>query len=386
MDFDLTEEQRLLKESVDRVVADAYGDFEKRKLYQRGPKGWNEALWAQYAELGLLALPFEERHGGFGGGPVETMIVMEAIGRGLVVEPYLATVVLGGGFLRLGGSEAQRERLIPRIAEGSLKLAFAHVERQARYDLEDVATEAARAGDGGGFVLRGAKSVVLHGDSADLLVVGARTAGGRRDREGITLFLVDPKAEGVAVRGYPTQDGQRAAEVALDGARVGEDAVLGEVDGALPLIERVVDGALAAVCAEAVGAMDALHGTTVDYLKTRKQFGVPIGSFQALQHRAADMLVALEQARSMAMYAAMMAEEPDAAERRAAVAAAKVQVNRSARRIGQEAVQLHGGIAMTQEYKAGHYFARLTMIESFFGDTDHHLGVVAGAGGLVEEV
>src|SRR5215210_2602 len=383
MDFDLTEEQRLLKESVDRVVDDAYGDFEKRKEHQRGPRGFSDGLWSTYAELGLLGMPFEERHGGFGGGPVETMIVMEAIGRGLVVEPYLATVVLGGGFLRHGGSEAQRERLIPKVADGSLTLAFAHLERQARYDLHDVAT-AARRTDGGGFVLDGAKGVVLHGASADLLVVSARTSGARRDREGITLFLVDPKAPGVVRRGYPTQDGLRAAEVTLDGAQIEAGDVLGELDRGLPLVERVVDLALAAVCAEAVGAMEALQRLTVDYLKTRQQFGVAIGSFQALQHRAADMLVAVEQARSMAMYAAMMAEAPDAAERRTAVAAAKAEINRSARKVGQEAIQLHVGIAMTMEYKAGHYFKRLTMIEPFFGDTDHHLGLVADAGGLVE--
>jgi pimeloyl-CoA dehydrogenase small subunit len=383
MDFDLTEEQRLLKESVDRVINDAYGDFEKRKEHQRGSRGFSDALWSTYAEVGLLGLPFEERHGGFGGGPVETMIVMEALGRGLAVEPYLATVVLGGGFLRHGGTEAQRERLIPKIADGSLTLAFAHLERQARYDLSDVATTA-RPTDGGGFVLDGLKGVVPHGDSAGLLVVSARTAGARREGEGISLFLVDPTAPGVARRGYPTQDGLRAAEITLDGVRVEADAVLGEMGRGLPLVERVVDLALAAVCAEAVGAMEALQQMTVDYLKTRQQFGVTIGSFQALQHRAADMLVAVEQARSMALYAAMMAEAPDAAERRTATAAAKAQINRSARQVGQEAIQLHGGIAMTMEYKAGHYFKRLTMIESFFGDTDHHLGVVADAGGLVE--
>ena len=311
------------------------------------------------------------------------MIVMEAVGRGLVVEPYLATVVLGGGFLRHGGTEAQRARIIPRIAEGALTLAFAQTEPQARYDLFDVAVTAQKAD--GGFVLDGAKSLALHGDSADLLVVSARSSGSRRDREGITLFLVAPTASGVSRRGYATQDGLRAAEVTLDGVRVGAEDVLGEVDQGLPLIERVVDGALAAVSAEAVGAMEALQSTTVDYLKTRTQFGVPIGSFQALQHRAADMLVALEQARSMALYAGMMAEEPDVVERRKAISAAKAQVNRSARKLGQDAIQLHGGIAMTMEDKAGHYFKRLTMIESFFGDTDHHLGVVAGAGGLVEE-
>ena len=380
MDFDLTDEQRLLKDSVGRVVANAYGAFEKRREHQAGPHGWSETLWARYAELGLLGLPFAEDDGGFGGSAIETMIVMEAFGHGLVVEPYLATVVLGGGFVRLGGSAAQRARLIPRIADGSLRMAFAHVEPQARYDLADVATTARRDGDG--HVLQGAKGVVLHGDSADLLVVSARTAGGRRDRDGISLFLFDPAAAEVTRRGYATQDGLRAAEIRLDDVRVGADACLGPLDGGLALIERVVDAALAAVAAEAVGAMEAMQLTTVEYLKTRKQFGVPIGSFQALQHRAADMLVALEQARSMAIYAAMMADAADAAERRTAIAAAKVQINESARMIGQAAVQLHGGIAMTQEYKVGHYFKRLTMIENFFGDTDTHLRAIAAAGGL----
>ena len=380
MDFDLSEEQRLLRDSVDRLIDDAYGDFDKRRAYAAGPNGFSAALWTRFAELGLLGLPFAEADGGFGGGPVETMLVMEAIGRGLALEPYLSTVVLGGGFVRLGGNDAQRRQLLPRIADGSLRLAFAHAERQARYDLFDVAATA-RA-EGGGFVLDGAKSVVLHGDSADLLVVGARLSGARRDRAGIGLFLVDAGAEGVTRRGYPTQDGQRAAEIMLEHVRVPADAMLGAPGDGLALIGRVTDTAIAALCAEAVGAMAALHALTVDYLKTRKQFGVPIGSFQALQHRAADMLVALEQARSMAMYAAMMADAPDAAERHIAMAAARVQIDDSARMVGQAAIQLHGGIGMTHEYKAGHYFKRLTMIGMMFGDTDHHLRTVAEAGGL----
>jgi pimeloyl-CoA dehydrogenase small subunit len=382
MNFDLTEDQRLLKESVDRTIGDAYGDFEKRKAYQAESGGWSAELWGKYAELGLLGLPFAEVDGGFGGGPVETMIVMEAIGRGLVVEPYLATVVLGGGFLRLGGTPAQRETYIPQIVEGSLRLAFAQTERQARYDLHDIATTARR--DGEFFVLNGHKDVVLHGDSAELLVVSARTSGNRRDRDGISLFLVSADAGGVTRRGYATQDGLRAADITLENVRVGVDAAIGEIGNGLPLIEQVVDLALAALAAEAVGAMEALQLLTVDYLKTRKQFGVTIGSFQALQHRAADMLVALEQARSMAMYAAMMAEEPDVARRRVALAGAKVQINDSGRAVGQEAIQLHGGIAMTHEYKAGHYFKRLTMIESLFGDSDHQLRLVAESGGLLE--
>ena len=382
MDFELSEDQRLLRDTIDGTFRDTYDGFERRRLYQAEPDGWSRALWARSAELGILGLPFAEQDGGFGGGAVETMLLMEAVGRFLVVEPYLATTVLGGGFVRLGGSEAQRAAIIPGLVDGSRLVAFAQTERQARYDLADIATTARPDGDG--FVLDGAKGVVLHGDSADLLVVSARTDGGRRDRHGISLFLVEATAPGLSRRGYRTHDGMRAAEVSLSGVRVERSSLLGEVDAGLPLVEQVVDIAIAAVAAEAVGAMQALHDTTLDYLKQRKQFGTTIGSFQALQHRAADMLVNLEESRSMAMYAAMMAEHPDRRLRRAALSAAKVQINRSARSLGQEAVQLHGGIAMTWEYKAGHYFKRLTALEALFGDTDHHLGELDAAGGLVD--
>ncbi|MBV9374541.1 MAG: acyl-CoA dehydrogenase family protein [Alphaproteobacteria bacterium] len=374
MDFDLSEEQRLLKESLDRLIGDRYG-FEQRKGYAQNAEGWSRELWSQFAELGLLGLPFAEEFGGSAGGPVETMIVMEAFGRALALEPYLATVVMGGGFLRHGGSTEQCADLLPKIANGHLTLAFAHTERQSRYDLHDIQTRAAR--DGSGWVIEGEKGVVLHGDSADKLIVTARVAGGRRDREGIGAFLVDAKAAGVSRRGYPTQDGLRAAEVSLGNVKVGPEGVLGEPGSALPLIERVADEAIAALCSEAVGAMAAMHELTVDYLKTRRQFGREIGSFQILQHRAVDMLIALEQARSMAMFATMMAADENAAERRHAVAAAKVQIGRSGKLIGQQAIQLHGGIAMTMEYKAGHYFKRTTMIDTMFGDADYHLRELA---------
>ena len=290
MDFDLSEEQRLLKESLDRLTGDRYA-FEQRKAYGQSPDGWSRELWAQYAELGLLGLPFAERYGGSGGGPVETMIAMEAFGRALALEPFFATVVLGGGFLRHGGSPEQCAALMPRVADGGLTLAFAHTERQSRYNLADISTKAVR--DGAGWVLDGEKGVVLHGDSADRLIVTARVAGGRRDREGVGVFLVDAGAAGVSRRGYPTQDGLRAAEITLAGVRLGPEAVLGEPGAALPLVERVVDEGIAALCAEAVGAMAVMHELTVDYLKTRRQFGREIGSFQVLQHRAVDMLVGL---------------------------------------------------------------------------------------------
>jgi pimeloyl-CoA dehydrogenase small subunit len=374
MDFDLTDEQRMLAESVNRLVSDAYADFEARKAYRAAPRGYAAANWSAMAEMGLLGLPLPEEQGGFGGGPVETMIVMEAFGRGLVVEPYLATVVLGLGLLRrVGGDDA----LLAEVAAGDRTLAFAHQERQARHDLHDVATTARREGDT--WILDGAKGVVLNGDSADRLIVSARIAGARRDRDGIGLFLLDPATPGVTRRGYATQDGLRAAEIVLEAAR----AMLLS-DNALSLIELVVDEAIAALCAEAVGAMETLRDLTVDYLKTRQQFGQAIGAFQALQHRAADMLVATEQARSMTMYAAMMVQDPDASARGTALSAAKALVGRLADQLGKEAVQLHGGIAMTEEYKAGHYFKRLSMLSVLFGDTDHHLRRVVAAGGLPE--
>ena len=380
MDFELSEEQRLLRHSCERYFADHY-QFESRQRYAHEPRGWSLIAWKQYADLGLLGLPFAEEYGGSAGGPVETMIVMEQIGRALVLEPYLATVVLGGGFVRLGGSEAMRSNLIPKIAAGELSLSFAHAERQARYDLADVATTARR--DGAGFMLDGAKTLVPHGDTAEKFVVSARLAGAQTDRNGLALFLIDATAPGVSVRGYPTVDGLRAAEVTLSNVRADAAAAIGEPGAAFPLIERIADNAIAALCAEAVGAMAAMHETTVDYMKTRKQFGVTIGSFQVLQHRAADMLIAVEQARSMAMLATMMAAEDDVRERRAAISAAKVQIGRSGRFVGQQAIQIHGGIGMTMETKVGHYFKRVTTIDATFGDADYHLGLVAAGGGLI---
>ena len=377
MDFDLNEEQRLLKESLDRLIGDRYA-FEQRKSYGQSADGWSRELWAQYAELGLLGLPFAEHYGGSAGGPVETMIAMEAFGRALALEPFLATVVLCGGFLRHGGSARQCADLIPKIADGSLTLAFAHTERHSRYDLSDIETRAVR--DGSAWVLDGEKGVALHGDTADKLIVTARVGGGRRDRDGIGVFLVDANAEGVSRRGYPTQDGLRAAEISLAHVRVGPEGVLGEPGAALPLIERVVDEGMAALCAEAVGAMAAMHELTVDYLKTRRQFGREIGTFQILQHRAVDMLIALEQARSMAMFATMMAAEENATERRNALSDAKVQIGRSGKFVAQQAIQLHGGIGMTMEYKVGHYFKRFTMIDTMFGDADYHLRELARRG------
>ncbi len=382
MDFELSEEQRLLKESVDGLLGDSY-DFEQRKKYAAEKDGWSRAVWGKFAEQGLLGLPFSEADGGFGAGGVETMIVMEALGRALVLEPYLATVVLGGGFLRRGDSAAQKAAYLPSLIDGSKTMAFAQLEKNSRYDLADVATTAKKSGSG--YVIDGEKCVVVHGDTADTFVVTARSKGGQRDAGGIGAFLVPASAKGVTVKGYPTQDGLRAADVSFSGVEIGAEAALGDPENALPLIERVADDARIALCAEAVGAMDEALKTTVEYLKTRNQFGTAIGNFQALQHRGSDMFVALEQARSMSFFATMAGDFDDARERATAVAAAKVQIGRSARFVGQQAIQLHGGVGMTMEYKIGHYFKRLTMIESLFGDADYHLRRVSEQGGLIGE-
>ena len=382
MDFELSPEQQLLRDNVARLMKDRYG-FEARKTYQASAHGFSDALWKEYADMGLLGAAFAEADGGFGGGPVETMIVMEEFGKALALEPYLQTVVLCGALLRHAASAGKRAELIGAIASGDMRLSFAHAERQSGFDLHDVSATARK--DGTAFVLNGEKGLVGQGDSADKLIVSARVSGARRDLDGIGLFVVDAGAPGVSRRGYPTQDGQRAAEVTLSDVRVEAENVLGDPGNALPVIERAVDEAIAALSAEAVGAMSETLTTTVDYMKTRKQFGVTIGSFQALQHRAADMVVALEQARSMMYLATMMASEEDARARSKAMSAAKAQIGRSAKFIGQQSVQMHGGIAMTDEYKVGHLFKRLTMIDVAYGDADLHVRRLADQESLFAE-
>ena len=365
MNFDYTEEQTALQDTLRRFFARDYG-FEHRRAMSRSADGFDRAAWATFAEFGILALPFPEDFGGLDGSAVDSMLVMEMLGRGLALEPYLPSVVLCGGLIRDAGSAAQKEALLPAIAGGELMLAFAHFEARGRYALDHVATQATPAG--GGWKLDGAKAVVLAAPSAHQFIVSAQ------DGTGLSLFLVDAKAPGLSLRSYPTQDGARAADVRLDAVQVGAEALIGPAGGALPLIERAVDCANAALCAEAVGIMAALNEVTLDYLKTRKQFGTPIGKFQALQHRMADMVIATEQARSMATLAAVRADSPDAAERSRCIAAAKAYVLQSARLVGQQAVQLHGGMGVTDELNVGHYFKRLTMIGLTFGDVDYHLG------------
>ena len=369
MDFSFTEEQTLLRNSVQKFVQNGY-TFDNRRALVKSESGWSPKNWAQFAELGLLGAPFAEDFGGLGGGPVETMIIMEEFGRGLVIEPYLGTVVLGGGFLRHGGTKAQQEQMIPQIIEGKRVIAFAFAEPQGRYNLADLNVTAKKSG--AGYTLNGHKAVVIGAPWADTLIVTARTAGGQRDEKGVSVFVVDKKAKGVSCRDYPTVDGLRASEVTFENVALGADALIGQADNGLPLIERVVDEGIAALSAEAIGGMKVLNDTTVEYCKTRKQFGVPIGKFQVLQHRMVDMFMNYEQSVSITYMVTLKLGESET-ERKKAASAAKVQIGKAGRFIGQNAVQLHGGMGMTDELNVGHYFKRLTMIDTMFGNVDHHL-------------
>ncbi|HEU4726352.1 MAG TPA: acyl-CoA dehydrogenase family protein [Kofleriaceae bacterium] len=371
MNFDFTEEQNQLREALARLLDRGY-EFDKRKQIVASEPGYSREIWRQLADLGALSIALPEQDGGAGGNAVDTLVIMEALGRRLVVEPYLPSVVLGAGLIARAGSPAQRAQLLPRLGAGQHLLALAHDEADSRYELARVATRA-RA-EAGGYVLDGKKTVVLGGSTADTLIVSARTAGEPGDPAGVSLFLVDATSPGVTRHGYATQDGQRAADVTLAGVRVGGDAALGPAGGGVALVEHAIEHGIAALCAEAIGVMAVLVELTSSYVKTRKQFGVPIGQFQVLQHRLADMLMRVEQARSMAYLVATTVDSTDAAQRRRVAAAAKTTVDQAGRFVGQQAIQLHGGIGVTDEAPVSHYFKRLTIIGMTFGDADHHLG------------
>jgi pimeloyl-CoA dehydrogenase small subunit len=377
MNFELSEEQTLLAETIKRFVATHY-NFDARAKIMGSPGGWSTDVWAAIAEMGLLGLPFAEAHGGFGGSTIDVMLVMEAIGEGLLVEPYLATVGLGGRFVARAGTKAQQDRILPALIEGKHTMAFAHTEPGARYDLRQVALRARRSGEG--WVLDGDKRMVLHGGSADTLVVSARTSGGETDAAGITLLLVPRTARGVSVKESRTIDNLRSADITFTNVSVGADALLGREGEGYPVIEEVVDYATALLCAEAVGAIRYANDATLEYLKTRRQFGVPIGSFQALQHRMVEMMISYEQARSMAYLACVKIDTADAAERRHVISAAKIKIADACRHVSQESVQLHGGMGMTEELKVSHTFRRLTMLAQTFGDAEHHLERFAASG------
>lgn len=366
MDFSYTETQGMLRDTLARFLADTY-DFETRKKMLDRPEGRDPGVWRALAtELGILGAPFAEEHGGLGGGALENMIMMEELGKVIAIEPYLQTVVIGGGALKHAGG-ATADAMIPAIIAGEAVIAFAYAEPQGRYDLANLRTTA--KADGAGYVLNGQKAVVYAAPWATHLLVTARTGGSQRERDGVALFLIDAKLPGVVRRDYPTVDGFQASEVYFENVAIPGDALIA---GGIDLIEQLVDEATVAVCGEASGIARKLHEGTLDYAKQRKQFGVPIGKFQVLQHRMADMFIEVEQIASMALMGTLKLDLP-ATERKAAVSLAKAKVSRSIRFVGQNAIQTHGGIGITQELAIGHYFKRATMIENQFGSADFHL-------------
>jgi alkylation response protein AidB-like acyl-CoA dehydrogenase len=370
MDFSFSEEQALLKDSVEKFVQNDY-TFAGRQKIVRTEQGFSTSTWKTFAELGWLSVPFPESVGGFGGTSVDMMLLLEQFGRGLVVEPFVATVVLAGGDIRLGGTTEQQNAWLPGIIDGSRQGALAYAEPQGRFNLADLVTTA--KADANGYVLNGYKAVVLNGPAADFLVVSARTSGGQRDRDGVSLFIVDAKAAGISRRDYPTVDAFRASEITFANVRVGKDALLGTEGKGYALLEQVVDEGILAIGSEAVGCMEVLYKNTVEYTKTREQFGQPIGKFQVLQHRMVDMFMEHEQSKSLMFMAAMKMDEGYGDAARKAISAFKVQVGNSGRFVGQNAVQLHGGMGMTDELSIGHYFKRVTIIDTLFGNVDYHL-------------
>lgn len=366
MDFNFTQEQQQFSDALRRWTEKGY-TFDQRKKIVHSESGVSAEAWATLVELGMTALPVPEEQGGFNGSAIDMMVVMHEIGRGLVIEPYFATV-LGAEFLKQGGGH---DGLLEQVAGGAVKLACALGEKQARHDLFDITMSAKTDGDG--YVLNGTKTVVIHGGQADHLIVSARSGGAQRDTDGISLFVVPANAAGVTRRDYRTIDCQRAADIDFVNVKVPASALLSAVGQGWSILDAVSDYGIALLCAEAVGAMEALNGATLEYLKTRQQFGVPLGKFQALQHRMAEMYMQMEQARSMATLVAVKVASTDVAERRRTVSAAKARIGQAMKYVGQQAIQLHGGMGVTDELPAAHHFKRLTMIEATLGDTDHHL-------------
>lgn len=376
MNFELTEEQQMLQDSLRRFLANEY-TFEKRREIIESGQGTDAGIWQALAEMGLLAFTFPEEYDGLGGNGIDTMLVMESFGRALVTEPYLATVVLAGGLVRDAGSDAQKQAILPAIASGEKLMALATYEHGARYSLAHINTQARQ--DGSGYLLNGTKAAVIHGGQASQLIVSARTSGNAHSEDGITLFLVDTGASGVSITDFATHDGFRTAEINLNDVQVTADAIIGEADQGFPALEKAIDQGIAALCAEAVGAMDAMMEATLEYTQTRQQFGTPISRFQVLQHSMADMFIQAQQGRSMSILAADSADSDEREARRESISQAKLLINQCARDVGQSGVQLHGGMGVTDEMWAAHLFKRLTMINLLFGDADYHLGKVSDA-------
>jgi len=370
MDLSLSVEHSILRDSVERFVRESYPSNKRRNFVDEN-KGFLQENWQKFSKLGWLGLNLPEEFGGNGGSAVDTMVVAEALGPGLILEPFLETVVIGSKLIQVGYNEKQKSEFLSNLVRGRLILTFAFAEPQSRYSLSDVQLSAKPNGDQ--FVLNGKKAVVRHASSADKIIVSARTAGDRRDKRGITLFLVERNSPGLSRRDYRLQDDIPASELIFDNVCLSRTAMIGDLDCALPMIELVVDHGIAMVCAEAVGIMSALYTATLQYVKTREQFGQPIGKFQVIKHRMVDMLMACEEARSMAYMATLKLDESDPNVRKRAASAAKVSIGKAARFVGQQSIQLHGGMGMTDELDVGHYFKRLTMIDILFGDVDFHL-------------
>ncbi|MEL6870618.1 MAG: acyl-CoA dehydrogenase family protein [Pseudomonadota bacterium] len=370
MDFSITEDQSMLQDSVSRLIQNDY-DFDSRQAAAASDLGFSKEHWQTFAELGLTAVPFADADGGLDGGAVELMLLMEQFGRGLVIEPYLPSIVLAGGVLKRCANDAQKEHWLHPLIDGSKTAALAYAEPQSRFDLNDVVLSASAHGDG--YVLNGKKTVVLNGGNADTLVVSARTSGERNDEDGISLFALDASAKGISRQSYPTVDARNAAEVVFDNVEVDAAQLLGESGAGFGILSDVINEATIAVCAEAVGIMQILNEKTLEYTKSRVQFGKPIASFQALQHRMVDMFVIAEQTRSLLLHAVMAYGEDDPARKESAIRALKIQVGTEGRKLGEEAVQLHGGMGVTWELDVAHYFKRLTMIDTLFGNAGFHL-------------
>ena len=369
MNFDFTEEQTLLNNMVTSFVRDNY-DWETRCSIVKTEEGWKQENWSQFAELGLLGVPFSEDHGGLGGSPTDLMIVMEQFGKGLIVEPYLPSVILAGGLITNLGSKEQTDQIVPKIISGDQRYVFAYAEHQSRFDLFDVKTSAAKDGDT--YVINGLKSVVFGAGAATHIIIAARTSGDQRSKKGITLFMTEIGSEGITLQNYPTIDEYRASEVIIENLKVSKDAILGKVDEAYDVIEEEVDKSTIAACSEALGILEVLKDATTDYCKNRKQFGQPISKNQVIQFRLVDMMMEYEQAKSI-LYMAITSDLSNPDERRKTVSALKSRMGKAIKFVGENAIQLHGGMGMTEEYMISHYFKRATMIGVLFGNVDYHM-------------
>ena len=369
MDFTFNEEQTLIQDQVDQFIQKEY-DWETRQSLSNSELGFGDNNWQKFAELGWLGISTSEDSGGFGGSAIESMLIMEAFGKGLVVEPFLETIIMSSGLIDEYGSDQQKSSILEPAIAGELHLALAYAEPQSRFNLSDVVTEAKIDGDN--YILNGYKSVVMNGPSANKIIVSARTSGSQLDEGGITLFIIDANSEGLNKTNYKTVDGRRASDLTFENISVSKDDIIGHVDEGFGLLDSSIDRAILAISAEAVGAMEVLYKTTVEYTKTREQFGTSIGKFQVLQHRMVDMFMEYEQCKSL-LYMATMKHEEGSSDAKKAISGLKYQVGKAGKFIGQQAVQLHGGMGVTDELNVGHYFKRLTTVGTIFGNTDFHL-------------